>query len=288
MSNSAPLANLNGRILPLAEATIPATDRGFLFGDGIYEVLHIMGGRPWQGDEHFERLAQSLHSIALHGVDLDRLRQRMTETIQASGFTDATVYLHITRGAPASRSHPFPQATVPLEFLFVKEFVDPYGEARIKGVKGHLYPDLRWQRCDIKSTNLLANVLANQAAVEVGAHEAILYRTDGTLTEGSHSSLFGFCGTNLVTAPSGPWILPGVTRKFVLRLASKLDLPVEERFLHRDELATIPELFFTSTTSQVLPIVNVDELVVGDGKPGPITRQLQEAFANVVAEFVKK
>src|SRR5438552_418135 len=216
----APLANLDGVILPLAEAKISALDRGFLFGDAVYEVLRVYAGRPWLADEHFARLARSLEAIRIHGIDIDRMRRRMIETIAAGPFREATVYLQVTRGA-APRSHPFPVNARPLELLFVQEFHDPYREARQTGAAVVTQPDIRWDRCDIKSTNLLGNVLAMQAAKEAGCLEALLYLPDGTLTEGTHTSFFGVVEGALLTAPTSSAILPGITRSLILRLANQ-------------------------------------------------------------------
>jgi D-alanine transaminase len=275
------LANLHGQVLPLAEVKISALDRGFLFGDAVYEVLRVYRGRPWLADEHFERLAHSLNAIRIVGIDLPRLRRRMADTITAGGFREATVYIQVTRGA-APRGHAFPADTPPLELLYVQEFPDPYAEARRSGARVILHPDLRWGRCDIKSTNLLANVLAMQAARDAGAVEALLYLPDGGLTEGTHTSLFGVKDGVLLTAPNGPHILPGVTRRLLFRLASDLGVPVQERMLRREELPQVAELFLSGTTSEVLPVVRVDGQPVGDGHPGPLTRRLQEAYRAAV------
>jgi D-alanine transaminase len=274
---SAPLANLDGEILPLAEAKVSALDRGFLFGDAVYEVVRVYAGRPWLVKEHFARLARSLAEVLITGIEADRLCRRMYDTIAAGRFKEAIVYIQITRGS-APRSHPFPLNTTPLEFLFVQEFKDPYVEARQKGAAVVLHPDIRWGRCDVKSTNLLANVLAMQAAKEAGCVEALLYRPDGTLTEGSHSSLFGVRDGQLLTAPLGPAILPGVTRDLMIVLAEKNRIPICERNFRRDELLNIAELFLTGTTTEVLPVVRVGDTLVGDGRPGPITRRLQALY----------
>jgi D-alanine transaminase len=284
---TAPLANLNGQTLPLAEAKISALDRGFLFGDAVYEVLRVYQGKPWLEAEHFARLGRSLEAIRIGGVDLDRLRRRMRETIAAGPFREATVYIQITRGA-APRSHAFPKDQTPLEFLFVQEFVDPYTEARQSGASAVLQADIRWERCDIKSTNLLANVLLMQSAKEAGASEAILYLPDGSLTEGTHSSLFGVKGGVLITAPNSPAILPGCTRRLLFRLAGERGVPVQERMLRRDELPDIAELFMSGTTTEVLPVVRVDGRRVGAGEPGPVTRGLQEAYRAAVKAFVSQ
>jgi D-alanine transaminase len=278
----APLANVNGERMPLSEVRVSAQDRGFLFGDAVYEVLRVYHGRPFLLDEHFERLRRSLEAIRITGIDLPRLHRRLLETIAAGPFLEATAYLQITRGA-APRGHPFPGNATPLEFLFVQEFHDPYVEARRTGASVLLQPDVRWDRCDIKSTNLLANVLAMQAAKEAGCQEALFYLPDGTLTEGSHTSFFGVRDGTVLTAPKSHDILPGITRGLILALAARAGVPVRERMLRRDELDEVQELFLTGTTSEVLPVVRVDSRPVGDGKPGPITRRLQEAYQAAVA-----
>jgi D-alanine transaminase len=279
-----PLANLDGHILPLVEAKVSALDRGFLFGDAVYEVLRIYGGRAWFADEHFARLARSLAAVRITGVDLARLRERMSATIAAGLFREAIVYIQITRGS-APRRHTFPNDAAPLEFLYVQEFSDPYVEAREKGASVILQPDIRWGRCDIKSTNLLANVLALQAAKEAGCVEALLYLPDGTLTEASHSSLFGVQRGQLITAAHGPAILPGVTRDRIVALARQSEIAVCERNLHRNELFNVDELFLTGTTTEVLPIVRVDDQLIANGQPGPVTRRLRVLYQETVGGF---
>src|SRR5436190_84603 len=206
-----PLANVNGDILPLSAVRISPLDRGFLFGDAIYEVLRIYGGKPFLADEHFRRLDSSLAAIRLDGVDTVRLRAHMMETLAQSGVREGIVYIQVTRGA-AARKHAFPKGTPPLELLWVQEFADPYIEGRLLGISVVTQPDLRWQRCDIKTTNLLGNVLGMQSAVEAGCIEALVYSQDGTLTEGTHTKLFGVVAGKLVTQPLAANILPGCTR----------------------------------------------------------------------------
>jgi D-alanine transaminase len=286
-----PIANLNGKQMPLAEAKIPALDRGFLFGDAVYEVLRIYQGRPWLLEEHWKRLAHSLDAIRVSGVDLDRLRKRMLDTIAAGPFLEAIVYIQVTRGV-APRTHVFPSGSPPLEFLYVQEFLDHYAPARASGACVITLPDIRWDRCDIKSTNLLANILAAQAAKEAGCREALFYLPDGTLTEGTHTSFFGVISSSgqktLVTTPTSPAILPGITRGLILRLAQQAGIPVQEHVLKRNDLGRVSELFLTGTTSEILPIIRVDDHAIGDGKPGPITHLLQEAYAQAVAAFIAK
>jgi D-alanine transaminase len=272
--------------MPLAEAKVSALDRGFLFGDAIYEVLRVYQGKPWLVDEHFRRLSRSLEAIRITGIDLDRLRQRLLATIAAGPFREATAYIQITRGT-APRVHPFPAHATPLEFLYVQEFHDPYVEARQHGAGVITQPDVRWDRCDIKSTNLLANVLAMQAAKEAGCLEALLYLPNGTLTEGTHTSFFGVLHGTVLTAPNSNAILPGITRGLVLRLADRAGIAVREQVLKRDDLGQVSELFLTGTTSEVLPIVRVDGRPIGDGRPGPVSLRLQQAYQEAVREFVK-
>jgi D-alanine transaminase len=278
-----PLANVNGVRMPLSEVRISASDRGFLFGDAIYEVLRVYNGRPWLADEHFARLARSLAAIRINGIDVVRLRQRMLETIAAGQFREAIVYIQITRGA-APRSHPFPVGATPLELLYVQEFPDPYTKARQDGASVITVPDVRWGRCDIKSTNLLANVLAAQTAKEAGCVEALLCSDDGIVSEGTHTSFFGVLDGKVLTAPNSNHILPGITRGLVLRLAQRARIELLEHELRRPDLARVSELFLTGTTSEVLPVVRVDGQPIGDGKPGPITRRLQEAYREAVRE----
>lgn len=282
-----PLANLHGAIMPLDDVKISAQDRGFLFGDAVYEVLRVYHGRPWLEEEHFERLKNSLAAIRIGGVDLDRLRQRMHETIAAGPFGEAMVYIHVTRGT-APRRHAFPKGTAPLEFLFVQDYDDgPTAQARLQGTKVITHPDIRWSRCDIKSTNLLANVLANQAASEAGASEALLYLPDGIMSEASHSSYFTVKNGVVGTTPLKANILPGITRNFVLRLAQKADVPVREQAMRRDDLYKMDEIFLTGTTSEVLPVVKVDDKTIGGGVPGPVAKRMLELHQKAVREFLQ-
>jgi D-alanine transaminase len=278
------LANLNGDRLPLDQVKIPALDRGFLLGDAVYEVIRAYQGRPWLMDDHLRRLAQSLQAVRIEGVDLERLRRRVNETIAAGPFLEATVYIQITRGV-APRSHTFPEAATPLEFLYVKEFADRHQELRRSGAAVITQPDLRWGRCDVKSTNLLANVLSAQAAREAGCLEALLVLPDGTLTEGTHTSFFGVLGGTILTAPNSPDILPGITRSLILRLAGRAGIPVREQVLKREDLGRVSELFLTGTTTEVMPVVRVDGRPIADGRPGSVTRRLQDAYAEAVREF---
>ncbi len=271
------LANINGEITPLSEAKIPALDRGFLFGDAVYEVMWVHQGRMWLEEEHFVRLERSLNLIRIKGVNLETLAGRVYETITAGKFKNAIVYIQITRGA-APRSHAFPKDVKPFEFLFVQEFNDPYAEMREKGIHLLSRPDIRWDHCDIKSTNLLANVLAIQDSKEAGCQEVLFYLKDGTITESAHSSLFGVIDGILYTSPCSDLILPGITRDHLLKLIAKAGIPAREKSLQMEQLGQISELFISGTTSGVLPVIAVDKNPIGEGKPGPITRIVEKAY----------
>jgi D-alanine transaminase len=279
------LACLNGQTLPLEEVKVPALDRGYLFGDAVYEVLRLYRGRPWLLEEHWERLARSLRAIRIQGIDLDVTKTRLLATIAAGGFQEALAYIQITRGV-APRSHVFPADTKPQEFMFVQDYVDSYATRRHEGVAVITHPDLRWHRCDIKSTNLLGNVLATQAAAEAGCVEALLYTEDDTLTEATHSSFFAVMDKSLLATPLGSAILPGITRAFLERLATRVGVPFREKYLKRQQLTEVSELFLSGTGAEVLPVVKVDGKLIGDGSVGPVTLRLWEAYRQAVSDFI--
>ncbi len=273
------LACLNGAIMAPEEATVPIWDRGFLFGDAVYEVCRIYRGRSWLEDEHMARLRRSLAEMRIGPVDFARLARRMHETIAASGVEEGTIYVQITRGV-APRLHAFPDPPVePTEVIVVRPY-DDAATARLResGVAVVSQPDWRWRRCDVKSTNLLANVLANQAAHEANAYEAVLVGPDGNITEATHSSLLWVRDGRLEGTPEGPGILPGTTRLAVLPLAESEAIPFAEATISLDDLRAADEILLSGTTIEVLPVVAIDGRPVGDGKPGPLTRRLQKAF----------
>lgn len=280
------LASINGEIVPLAEATISAQDRGFLLGDAVYEVIRVYQGQPWLMQEHMDRLAYSLNEVRIRGIDVPRLQQRILHVLRQGNFAEAMIYIQITRGS-APRKHAFPDNVSPLEFFYVQEWQDSYVSLRQTGGSAITHPDLRWGRCDIKSTNLLGNVLAQQAAVEAGGVEALLYRPDGTVTEGTHSSFFGVAEGVLLTTPQSSSILPGITRNFLRKLCQQENIPYREQYIRRVDLYSLTELFLTGTGSEVLPLVRVDDRVIGSGEPGPVTRQLQKAYREEVQKFLR-
>ncbi|MBM3279021.1 MAG: D-amino acid aminotransferase [Candidatus Handelsmanbacteria bacterium] len=278
------IAFVNGKFLPLAEAVVSVEDRGFQFADGVYEVLASYGGRPFALEPHFQRLEHSLQALRI-GLDIHAygLEGIVREGIVRSGFAETLVYIQITRGT-APRHHEFPAGLIqPTVVMTVKELCRPAPELYQRGVKVVSTPDLRWKRCDIKSTSLLANILSKQQAVEAGAFEALLVDEEGRVTEGSSTSAFCVRQGVLSTAPAGPHILPSITRGVILNLAKALKLPVREEFATLEEYRQADEVFLAGTTTEAMPIVHLDEHPVADGKPGPLARRLREAFLEYVA-----
>jgi D-alanine transaminase len=247
-------------------------------------VLRLYHGKPWLLDEHWQRLTHSLAAIRIHGIDLDLTKRRLLDTITLGGFQEALAYIQITRGV-APRAHHFPTDATPLEFMYIQEYIDSYATLRREGASVITHPDIRWQRCDIKSTNLLANVLARQVAAEAGCVEALLFTADGTMTEATHSSFFAVIAGTLLATPLGNAILPGITRGFLERLAAREGVPFREQQLKRHQLTEVSEIFLSGTGAEVLPVVRVDGKPVGDGRVGPVTLQLQRAYERAVAAF---
>ncbi|HWE38031.1 MAG TPA: aminotransferase class IV [Isosphaeraceae bacterium] len=283
------LACLDGELMPADRARVPIWDRGFLFGDAVYEVMRIYGGRCWLEDEHFARLRRSLEAVAIGGVDLERLRGRVRRTIEASGIEEGTAYLHVTRGV-APRSHAFPDPPVPpTELIVIRPYDDaPTAAQRAAGVAILGRPDLRWGRCDIKSTNLLPNVLALQDARRAGCAEAVLVDAEGFVTEATHSSLVWVRGGKVEATPEGPGILPGTSRRFVERLAAAEGLEIVPARVTLDDLQRADEVMLMATTSEVLPVVRVDSSPIADGKPGPVARRLQHAHTRAIEDWLSR
>ncbi len=273
---------LNGEYLPRAEARVAVDDRGFVFGDGVYEVTRAVGGALVEAEAHLRRLADGMETLGIRGcmeTSGDALREVSRRLLEVNGLLEgqATVYLQVTRGA-APRTHQFPPASTPPTIFLSAVPFRPQAELHEHGAAAVTHPDLRWARCDLKTVNLLPNVLAKQAAVQSGAAEALLLR-EGVLTEGSHSTAFAVLDGALRTHPLCERILPGITRGVVLRLAAELGVAVREEAVAAHDLPRASELFITGTTTDVLPLVRLDGRPVGEGRPGPVTRALQAAYA---------
>jgi len=271
------IAFVNGRFLPLADATVSIEDRGFQFGDGIYEVIRTYGGRPFELEAHLARLDRSAEALDLRQpYSRQQWVQYIREAIQRAAFPEAKVYIQVTRGV-APRDHAYVANLLPTVVMTVREFHPMNPSVRAAGVEAMTIEDIRWGRCDIKSVNLLANVLARQQAKQAQVFETILIK-DGQVTEGAVSNVMVVRDGAVITAPEGPRILSGVTRAVVLQVARQERLQVQERYCSQADLYGAAEVFLTGTTVEVLGVVRIDGKSIGDGKPGSVTQRLAAQF----------
>lgn len=267
----------NGSYLPKDEVRISPDDRGFLFGDGVYEVVRTYGGTLFALEPHLARLRFGLCELAINAVDVDALGRVAEELLRRNDLTsgDATVYFEVTRGA-APRTHHFPDPPVaPTVYLQAARFT-PKNDPD-KGMAAITVPDIRWARCDIKTVQLLPNVLANQRARAAGVGDALFVR-DGVLLEGSHSALFFVFGEEVRTAPKNNYILPSITREILLEICRSSKIPARETPVFLHDLPRATEAFMAGTTTEVMPLVRIDGVAMGGGTPGPVTRRLQQLF----------
>lgn len=271
----------NGEFMQKEAVKISPDDRGFLLGDGAYEVMRSYNGVLFKVREHISRMEKSLEKLRIPNPFKGDLKDIGEKLIQGNGLqdTDATLYFQVTRGA-APRQHAFPGEEVPPTVYAAASAFQPPLSKREKGVKVVLEPDIRWGRCDIKSIALLPNVLACQRAKEQQAEEAILVR-DGVITEGSHSNFGAIFSNQFYTYPDTNSILAGITRQVVLEICSNLGISVNESPIPVDRLKEADELLFTGSTLEIFPVVQVDDWKVGTGMPGPITRKLQKEYSKL-------
>jgi D-alanine transaminase len=273
MATPFPTCYLNGAYMPLADARISPLDRGFLFADGVYEVVPVNRGRPFRLREHLRRLDDSLRSIRVKNPHTDGEWLTILGRLAAeAGSQEALVYVQVTRGTEFGRNHLFPQDAAPTVFAFVNPFPQPSAQTLERGLSAVTLEDIRWDRCDIKSVALLGNVLLRQEAADAGADEALLVR-DGLLLEGSSSSVFLCIGGKLVTPPNSHRILPGTSRDAVLELAEGW-LPYEICSLEAREINSCEEVWIASAGRGVLPVTRVDGESIGDGRPGPLWSEM--------------
>lgn len=274
---TSPLVYFNGSYVAKSDVRITPDDRGFLFADGVYEVVRIYDGRPFELEAHLRRFGDGLRAIAIAGVDVAAIGEVVRTLVARNGLDtgEASVYLQVTRGS-APRVHAFPDPPVaPTVYAEAKPFAGKGDPER--GVAVITVPDVRWARCDIKSVALLPNCLANERARAAGALEAVFVR-DGVALEGTSSSLFAVLEGEVRTAPLSNYILPSVSRAVVLRLCAAARLPHRETPVYLDDLRRAEEVFLASTTLEVMPVVRVDGAAVGDGRPGALTARLQQEF----------
>ncbi len=268
---------LNGRFLPIEEACVPVLDRGFIFGDGIYEVVPVYGGRLFRWPHHLARLKRSLAKIRIDNPRDDAgWTSLVNELIQRHPWTDQFIYLQVTRGV-AKRDHAFPANATPTVFAMASEFVPVPAAQREQGISAITLPDERWLHCDIKSISLLGNVLARQAAVDAQAAECVMFR-DGFLTEGSSSNVWVVRQGTLFGPPHDNRILEGIRVGLMDELCAASGVPLQTRPVLRDEVLAADELMVSSATKEIVPVTRLDGRPVGDGKPGPVYRRLYAAY----------
>lgn len=277
---------LNGKWLPADQAQISVFDRGFLFGDGIYEVLPVYGHHLLRLDEHLTRLSNSLEEVAIRNPYSEQeWRELFCNLLLQNNAENCAIYLQITRGSSGSRDHSIPKDIEPTVFACVNPLPTMPDSVKKNGVSAISREDIRWHRCHIKAITLLANVLLKEEGSELGCNETLLVR-DGKVSEGASSNVFALIGNVLVTPPKGPELLPGITRDLVLELARKQpELTVEERVLQAQELETASEILITSSTRELYPVTELDGKPVGTGKPGPIWTTLFNAYQDYKASF---
>ena len=265
---------LNGVFLPLAEAQIPVLDRGFIFGDGIYEVIPVFGGRPFRLAAHLARLGQSLAAIAIPApLDVTAWTAVLGELILRNPQPDLSLSIQVTRGV-APRNHAAPNGGTPTVFAMASPLATNADQAPVQVIS---MVDIRWQRCDIKAISLLPNVLARTAAVSAGAYEAVLFRDD-FLTEGAASNVFVISNDQIKTPPHSGYILPGITRDTVVEALANSPDAVQEVAISRAEVLQASEIWLTSSTRDLVPVSHLDGCLVGRGAPGPVFRRISALY----------
>jgi len=268
---------LNGNLIAKNEASVSPEDRGFNFADGIYEVIKYYGGRPFRYNDHMARLRRSLHEIQIDFGDFDQLETVFQELLEKNSLTnqEAGIYLQITRGSH-TRIHRFPENTPPTVYATAFPFASKPDQLE-NGVKVITAEDIRWLRCDIKSISLLPNVLYAQKAEELEAAETIFIR-NGIVTEGTHSSFMAVKNGVVYTHPDSNLILPGITKKVILEICRENNIQVIEEGIQASELDNMDEMMIVGTGSEVTPVVKMDEKMVGNGSPGPVTCFIRDKF----------
>jgi len=270
-------AYLNGQFLSLADAKISVLDRGFVFGDGVYELAPVYSKKPFRLDEHLSRLQGSLDGIRLANPHtIDEWRERILQLIALQDFADQSLYIQVTRGA-APRDHAFPKNVAPTVFMFSQPLVTSTREQKAAGVCAVTAVDNRWLRCNIKAISLLANILLRQQAIDVECAETVMLR-DGFLTEGAASNIFVVKDGVLMTPPPSSLMLTGVTYDVVLELAAAHGIPHEIRPISEAEVRAADELWMTSSTKEIMAIVKLDGTPVGTGVPGPLAQRMDGLY----------
>lgn len=268
---------LNGEFLPLSQAKVSVLDRGFIFGDSVYEVIPVYRRKPFRIADHLQRLQRSLSAIRINNpYHADAWSQLIGDLIKRNASDDQSLYIQVTRGV-AKRDFGLPQGLTATVFVMSHSLSTPSQEQIETGIAAVTLTDIRWLRNNIKSTSLLGANMLRQYAIDVGGAECVLLR-DGYLTEGSSSNIFVVKGETLLAPPKDHLILPGITYEVLLELAAKLSVTTEVREIHESEVKSADELMLTSSTREVLAITQLDGKAVGHGKPGPVFQRLHRAF----------
>jgi len=276
------IAFVNGKWMPLAAARVSVEDRGFQFGDGVYELIRVYNGQPFHLRPHLARLAESARQIGISSThSIKQLERIALAGCLRSGYRSAKIYIQVTRGA-AARIHHFPMQVKPTLVMTFRRLTPIAPEVRARGVSAMTSVDHRWDHCNIKSLNLLPNVMAREEAIRAG-HAETLFIREGLVTEGAGSNVFAVIGGTVVTPPEGAAVLSGITREVVISVGRKRGIEVTESDIPLDQLRGADEIFLTGTTIEVLPVVWLDGKKVANGRPGPITKQLYTAFLEEIA-----
>ncbi|MDP1674967.1 MAG: D-amino acid aminotransferase [Burkholderiales bacterium] len=278
---------LNGKFLPIEEAHVPVLDRGFIFGDGVYEVIPVYSKHPFRLAEHLRRLQYSLDKVRISDPFSEtEWTQLVADIVGRNAGEDQSVYLQVTRGV-AKRDHAFPKGVKPTVFMMSNPLVTPAPALVESGVACISAQDYRWLNCDIKSVSLLGNCLLRQLSADVGATETILFR-DGQLTEASASNVFVVRDGVLLTPPKDHLVLPGITYDVVLEIARAREFQVEVRAVSEAEVRNADEIWVTSSTKEVLAVTMLDGKPVGDGKPGPLFRRMHALYQQFKQDHMRK
>jgi D-alanine transaminase len=284
---TAPIAHFNGELLPIDQVHISPLDRGFIFGDGVYEVIPVYDGAMLRGREHFERLQRSMDEIRLDNPHTVDEWLKISEDLLAHHPGNQSLYIQVTRGVPPKRDHVLPKGLKPTVFLMTYPLASPSREQVENGVKCITSPDFRWEKCNIKSTSLLGNVLARQLSADVGATETILFR-DGMLTEASASNVFVVKNATVAAPPRDNLILLGITYDLLVKLANEGALKLEIRPISEAEVRSADEVWLTSSTKEVLAVTTLDGKPVGRGKPGELFKRMHALFQEHKARLLER
>lgn len=267
-------AYLNGEYLPLSRARVPVMDRGFLFGDGVYEVIPVYAGKLFRLHHHLKRLNNSLDAVRIDNpLTAAAWGNMLQQLVKQNGGGDQAIYLQVTRGVAARRDHAFPADTTPTLFAMSTPVPESIDINSIPGAAAITLPDIRWKLCNIKAITLLPNVLLRQQAIDAGCAEAILIK-DGFAVEGAASNLFIVRHGLLITPPNGPALLPGITRDLIIELAANNAIPFREADISEDELFSADEIWLTSSTREISPVIQLDDHSITNGRPGPLWRRM--------------